>query len=178
MTVPSARAAALGLDGSRRRRLRATRRFDFRDDVTAFRISATFSSRRRPWSTWRAGGYLAFDEWPRRAGADVPAGCGYDAAGDRALAFSDAAPCGPEMDLSMPFNVATLQGTLAATSERSSRRSCSERAGNVKAPNWAAYSRQAGLAATTGRTEPWFSRFGARDRSGPVSRRSVGTGAR
>ena len=63
--------------------------------------------------------YLAFDEWPPDVyrGADVPAGfVAYeDAAGDRALAFSNALLVQtPEMDLSMPFNVATLQGTLAA----------------------------------------------------------------
>lgn len=63
--------------------------------------------------------YLAFDEWPPDVyrGADVPAGfVAYeDARGERALAFSNAVLVQtPEMDLSMPFNVATLQGTLAA----------------------------------------------------------------
>ena len=94
--------------------------FDFRDDVTAFRISATFRVEARAVVrlAYRAR-YLAFDEWPPDVyrGADVPAGfVAYeDAAGDRALAFSNALLVQtPEMDLSMPFNVATLQGTLAA----------------------------------------------------------------
>ena len=93
---------------------------DFRDDVTAFRISATFTVEARAVVklAYRAR-YLAFDEWPPDVyrGADVPAGfVAYDdAAGDRALAFSNALLVQtPEMDLSMPFNVATLQGTLAA----------------------------------------------------------------
>ena len=59
--------------------------------------------------------YLAFDEWPPDVyrGADVPAASSYATkpAGDRALAFSNALLVQtPEMDLSMPFNVATLQG--------------------------------------------------------------------
>ncbi len=93
---------------------------DFRDDVAAFRISATLTVEARAVVrlAYRAR-YLAFDEWPPDVyrGADVPAGfVAYeDAAGDRALAFSNALLVQtPEMDLSMPFNVATLQGTLAA----------------------------------------------------------------
>ena len=90
------------------------------DDVTAFRIAATFTVEARAVVklAYRAR-YLAFDEWPPDVyrGADVPAGfVAYDdAAGDRALAFSNALLVQtPEMDLSMPFNGATLQGTLAA----------------------------------------------------------------
>ena len=93
---------------------------DFRDDVTAFRISVSLNVEARAVVrlAYRAR-YLAFDEWPPDVyrGADVPAGfVAYDdAAGDRALAFSNALLVQtPEMDLSMPFNVATLQGTLAA----------------------------------------------------------------
>ena len=92
---------------------------DFRDDVTAFRISATFRVEARAVVrlAYRAR-YLAFDEWPPTCiAARTCPPASWPTTTRRATArwpFRTLLVQTPEMDLSMPFNVATLQGTLAA----------------------------------------------------------------